>query len=915
VKSRLPIFVAKLRSLVAKPKEDRELEDEIRSHVRLLTDRFIARGMSPGDAAAAARRQFGNTTLLQEDHGDQRSFRLVETLWRDVRFGARQLRRNPLFTTVAIVTLALGIGANTAVFTLLDQLVLRLLPVKDPARLVMLWPEGLTLGNTEGSRPVSYPMYQDFQRKAEPFESVFCQYDAAQAVTIDGSTERVNAEVVSGNYFQALGVLPAIGRVFSPELDDRVYQGHPVVVLSYRYWTERFGGDPHILGKKILVNNYPMEIVGVSAAGFAGLDPSTSPHLRIPILMLPILPTDGESLVDRQAHWLHVFARLKSGYTVESTRAAVQPLFHQILEQELQEPARSQSTPYERAQFLKRTLEMETAASGYSEMRGQYSTALIVLMCMAALILLIACSNVASLLIARAAARQKEIAVRLAIGATRLTLVRSLLVESVLLSASGAALGLLLAQAATRALLAMLPNGGSLVMLRAEADMRILLFATGVALTTGVFFGLAPALQGTRLDVWTSLKDAAGGLSGGHRSARLRKSLVTAQVAISFLLLAGAGLFAKTLISLKDTHTGLQNIANLVTFQVDPRGARYTVPQIRGFYESALREIEAAPGVTSAAISVVPLLHGYEWSAPAHVEGYQTKDGEDTTARNNIISPGYRRAMGIALLAGRDFSDRDRFNADHPELMPSVAIVNRQFAERFFGNRSPVGHFMGYGSHRAMNIEIVGVVENSLYDGPRQGVKPEVYIPVYELPVPLPAVFYVRTTRESKAIFPLLRGIVAKLDPTLSVFEMKTLQTQLNETLSTERLIATLSLVFGTLATVLAALGLYGVMAFAVARRTKEIGLRMALGAAKGSVLWLVLREVLLLLGAGLLVGIPCAYLFSRYVSSQLFGVKPTDPSTCIAAIGILAAVAALSGFVPARRASTIDPLTALRHE
>jgi predicted permease len=912
--SGLRTFAAKLRGLFAGQKD--EMDDEIRSHLRLLTERFIANGSSPKDAAAAARRQFGNAALLEEDRREQQTFRPMENLWRDVRYGARQLRRNPLFATIAVLTLALGIGANTAVFTLLDQLVLRLLPVRDPARLVMIWPAGPNLGNTEGPRPVSYPMYQDFQRKAEALESVICQYDAAESVTIDGSTERLNTEAVSGNYFEALGVAPALGRVFSPEMDDRVYRGHPVVVLSHRFWAERFGGDPRVLGKKILVNNYPMEIVGVSAAGFAGLDPSSSPHIRIPILMLPVLPTDGESLVDRRAQWLHVFARVKPGYTVQAARASLQPLFHQILEEELQEPALSKVSPYDRAQFLKRTLEVETAANGYSDLRQQYSTALMVLMGMAGLILLIACSNVAGLLISRAAARQKEIAVRLAIGAGRRTLIRSLLVESLLLSVAGAALGLAMSVVATRGLLAMLPREGTLLMLHAQPDARILLFGVGVALATGLLFGLAPALQGTRVDVWSSLKDAAGSLSGGRNSARLRRILVTAQVALSFLLLAGAGLFAKTLISLKSTGTGLQDLGSLVTFQVDPRGPHYSVTQIRDFYANTLEAIRALPGVKSAALSVVPLLHGFEWNGNVAVEGHQAKDGEDMNAANNVISPGYFLTMGIPLVAGRDFDDRDRFDGGDPSLKPSVVIVNRKFAERFFGKQSPIGRHIGNSKPGAkLTAEIVGEVENALYDGPRQAVRPQVYYAQYEAPVPLAAVFYVRTTTDAGALFPVVRGVVAKLDPTLPVFEMKTVETQMDEVLSTERLIASLSVVFGALATVLAALGLYGVMAFAVAKRTKEIGLRVALGAPRRSVLWLVLREVLLLLGAGLLVGVPCAYAFSRYVSSQLFGVAPTDLSVCAAAVLVLGVVAAVSGFVPARRATAIDPLTALRYE
>jgi predicted permease len=835
----------------------------------------------------------------------------VSGLVSSIRYALRVFGRNPLFTTIAVLSLALGIGANTAVFTLLDQLVLRLLPVKEPGRLVMIWPTGPHLGNNNGSRAASYPMYEDFQREAEAFESVFCRFYTSLAITVEGATERVNAELVSGNYFDALRVGPAAGRVFSPKLDDVVYKGHPAAVLSHTYWVNRFGGDPNVVGKKVLVNNYPMVIVGVSAAGFLGLDPSSSPHIRIPIQMKPLMTPGWDDLGNRRSQWIHLFARLKPGYTVESARASLQPVFHRILQQEASEPALSKISAYSRDLFFKRTVNVETAANGYSGLREQYSTALIVLMCMAGLILLIACSNVANLLIARAVARQKEVAVRLAVGASRGTLIRHLLVESVLLSLAGAVLGLILSVLATRGLLSMLPNDGAALMLRAEPDLRILLFSIAVALATGLLFGLAPALQATKLDLWTTLKDVVGAVTAGGGSAKLRKSLVTAQVALSFLLLAGAGLFARTLANLKDTHTGFDSIDNLITFQVDPAKNGYTTPRIRSLYMDLLREIRSTPGVKSAGYARVALLHGNEWDSTMSVEGHQAKDGEDMQAFMNAVSPGYWEAMGIPLLQGRDFDARDEGER------ASVAIVNRKFAEHFFGDKSPIGRRIGFGGgpDSKLDIHIVGMVENTLYEGPREGVRRQVFIPHLQMGFPASVSFYVRASTESAAISPRLRSIVAELDNALPIYEMKTLETQLDETLSTERLIASLSVAFGALATVLAALGLYGVMAFVVARRTKEIGLRMALGAQQSSVLWLVLREVLILLGAGLIVGIPGAYLLSRYVSSQLFGVAPTDIWTCIAAIAVLATVAALSGFVPARRASAIDPITALRYE
>ncbi len=837
-------------------------------------------------------------------------------MFSSIRYAVRAFRRNPLFTAVAVVSLALGIGANTAVFTLLDQLVLRLLPVKEPQRLVMIWPTGPAMGGEDGERASSYPMCEEFQRRAGAFDFVFCRYDQQVAVGFHGGTERADSELVSGNYFQALGVRPALGRVFSPEADDRIYKGHPSVVLSYRYWVSRFAGDPKIVGQKILVNQYPMEVVGVAPPGFTGLDPAASPQLWVPIQMEPLMIPGQDALGDRREHWVQIFARLKPGYTVKSARASLQPLFHQILEREAQEPALRQISKYDRLRFLRRTIEVETAATGYSEMRERYSTALVVLMSMAGLILLVACSNVASLLIARRVARQREIAVRLAMGASRKTLMAHLLVESMLLSLAGAGLGVLLAGWATRGLLAMLPGGGTTLLLRAEPDLRILMFSVAVALATGVLFGLAPAVTATKLDLFAALKEAAGAVVGSGGSARLRKALVTAQVALSFLLLAGAGLFTRTLINLKNTPTGFRSIGELVTFQVDAGKLGYPAPRVRQFYGDLLGDIRGIPGVRSAGYAVVPVLQNDFWGWPISVEGHQAKDGENMQAHVNIISPGYFRTMGARILAGRDFNEQDRFNDSNVKEMPSVAIVNRAFAEHFFGKTDCVGRRIGSGSESdKLTIRIVGVVENSLYEGPRAGVPRQVFYAHFQAPVPLRAYFYVRMSGSAAAIFPVLRRTVARLDPSMPVDDMKTLAAQLDESLSTERLIAALSVVFGVLATVLAALGVYGVMAFVVMRRTREIGLRMALGAARSEVLWLVLREVLTLVGAGLAAGVPAALLLSRYVASQLFGVTPTDVWTCAAATAVLGFVGAVSAFVPARRAGAIDPVTALRYE
>jgi predicted permease len=829
----------------------------------------------------------------------------------DFRFALRNLRRSPLFTFIAVASLALGIGANTAIFTLLDQLILRMLPVKDPQQLVMIWSTGPHMGSNRGSRASSYPVYQDYQRQAPAFSSVFCRFATPLSISFNGQTERVQGELVSGNYFQALGVQPAIGRVFSPEQDDRVYQGHPSVVLGYQYWATRFASDPSVVGQKIVVNNYPMTIVGVSEPGFQGLDPANAPQIRVPIQMKPLMTPGWDSIGDRRSQWIQMFARLKPGYTVQSAQASLQPLLSQILRDEIQQKEMRDTSPYSRERFLARKVKIEPAASGYSQLRQSYSVALIVLMCMVGLVLLIACFNVANLLIARAVSRQKEIAVRLAVGASRGQLLAQLMIESLILSIAGGAAGLLLSVAIVRALLALLPTDGAPLMLRATPDLRILAFNAGLAIVTGLLFGMAPALQSMRLDLWNTLKDVVSSVGGTGAAVKLRKGLVIAQVAFSFLLLVGAGLFTRTLANLKSTNSGFKDIDHLITFQVDPALNGYSVERLKAFYTQALENIRAIPGVKAAGFAMVPILSGDEWDSSMGVEGHVAKDGEDIQQFMNFVSPGYWNAMGVSLLEGRDFDQRD----SGPKT--TAAIVNRAFAEHYFPGRSAIGRHIGFGGgpDTKLRIEIVGMVENSLYEGPREGVHRQVFLSFAQSDFPGGVSFYVRTTADSATMFTALRGKIRDLDASMPVYAMKTVEHQLDDTLNTERLIALLSGAFGILATLLAALGLYGVMAFVVARRTREIGLRMALGAQRTEVVWMVMREALILLGTGLAIGIPVAFWLSRYVSSQLFSVKPSDVGTAAAALAILIAVTAGAGLFPARRASGIDPIRALRYE
>jgi predicted permease len=827
----------------------------------------------------------------------------------DLRLAVRGLFRSPLFATVAILSLALGIGANTAIFTLVDQLLLRKLPVKAPDELVMLYQQGPHNGSNLGARMHSYPLYQDFQKRAQPLAEVLCRRLVDASVSIGNRTERVTAEMVSGNYFSMLGVGAAAGRVFNSLEDDQVYQGHPVVVLGYDYWANRFARDPSVVGMKILVNNHPMTIVGVSAAGFAGIDPARAPEIRVPVLMKLVMAPDWQwlSMDDRRARWVQMFARLKPGHTVESARAPLQGLFTQIRAYEMTLPAAKDWSQYSRQRFMQGEMLVESAAMGFSGLRNEFSTALVVLMGMVGLVLLIACANVANLLIARGFVRQREIAVRLSLGATRGRLVKQLLIESLLLSVLGGLAGVVLAAVLTRSLLALIPAEGQPLLITPYPDGRILTFTMALTLVTGIVFGLLPALRASRPDPWTTLKDTVASVAGAGGSLFLRKGLVTAQVALSFLLLFGAGLFVRSLQNLKTTDTGVA-LDNLITFQLSPDLNGYDDQRTVNFYRQLLDRLRSAPGITAAALAAVPILAGNEWDSSTSVEGHRPADGEDMQAFMNALSPGYFDAMRIPILEGRDFTALDVIQNS------KVAIVNRRFAEHFFKGASAVGRHLGrgVGPNIKLDIEIVGVVANSLYEGPREGVRRQVFVAHWGRGG---ATFYVRTLTGSASAYNIIRNEVRQLDVSMPVYEMKTVEAQLDQTLLTDHLIALLSAGFGFLATLLASIGLYSVMAFVVARRRKELGIRLALGAQPAGVIWLVMGEVIVLLTVGLAIGVPAALALGRYVSTQLYGITPDDAAIGGTTIVLLALVSGVAGLIPARRASRIDPILALRYE
>jgi len=836
----------------------------------------------------------------------------VGFLAQDLRFAARTFRKSPIFIAVAVLSLALGIGANTAIFTLVDQLLLRLLPVKNPEQLVLLWGRGQHYGSNNGRYRLSYPMYEDFRDHNQVFSGMFCVDPMGMSVSAGGRTEHVSGELVSGTYFPVLGVGAALGRVFTPD-DDRAPDGEPYVVLGYRYWLERFGGQPSVIGSKLLVNGYPLTVVGVSQAGFDGTNPGEEVAIRVPVMMKTEMDPVGSrfnyNLKARRGRWVETFGRMKPGVSIEQAKASLQPFFHSLLQMEVEQKEFARAAPESKRRFLNMWMDVLPASKGNSDLRREFSNALLVLMAIVALVLLIACANVANLLIARATARQKEIAVRLALGAGRMRIVRQLLVESVTLALAGGLAGIALAIWMDRALLDFLPQGDSPLTISTAPDLRILAFTLAIALLTGVIFGLAPALQSTRPHLAETLKDQVGSIAGGT-SVGLRKSLVVAQVTLSLLLLIGAGLFIGSLRNLRDLDPGFRT-TNLLEFSIDPTLNGYPAARTLDFYRQLRENLDAIPGVESASLAIMPVLTGNEWDNTMSVEGFANKPAEAPDPHMNFVSPDHFKTMNIPLLAGRDFRMSDETGA------PQVCIINERFARKYFRDGIAVGKHLGDGGDPGtkLNIEIVGVVRDTKYESMRDEIPIEVYRPYRQMSFLLGMYVYVRTARSPEQMFPLIRQTVNRLDANLPLTEMKTLEKQMEESLITERLVATLSAGFGLLATLLAAIGLYGVMAYVVAQRTREIGVRMALGASRGDVVWLVMKEVLLLIGLGIAAALPVAYGLTRLVKAQLYGIQPNDPRTVAVAVAGIALVALLSGYVPARRATAIDPMRALRWE
>ncbi len=840
----------------------------------------------------------------------------------DLRFALRTLRKSPVFTAVAVFSLALGIGANTAIFTLLDQILLRMLPVKNPEQLVLLSMRGFHYGGNWGGNAISYPMYRDFSENNTVFSGMFCRFPNRVGLSFNGQTERTAAELVSGTYFPVLGVGAALGRTFTPD-DDRVPDGHPLIVLSYEFWQTRFAGDPHVLGKTVQVDSHNFTIIGIAQRGFDGVELGYTAQIFIPIMMRAEAVPNSEQLdfKNRRQRWVNAFGRLKPGVSAEHAKASLQPFFHGMLEMEVTEEAFNNASAEVRQRFLQNVIDVLPGSQGRSYIRRQLTTPLWVLMALTAGVLLIACANVASLLIARATSRQKEIAIRLAIGAGRFRIMRQLLVESLLLSIAGGALGLLLALLTDRLLLAFLPPDTTSLKLSTAPDLRILLFTAAIALVTGTLFGFVPALQCTRPDVAPTLKDTVGGIVGGGAGVRFRKALVALQVTLSLLLLVGAGLFIRSLRNLRDLGPGF-SAENLVAFALDPTMNGYDTGRAKLFYQQLGDSIHSIPGVRSVGMAFMRILEDNESDSWVTVEGYRPAATETPDPYMNWISPGYFGALGVPILAGRDFTVKDNELQQHgprPEnVVPRVVIVNDKFARKFFGSPDKaLGRRVGLGidPNTKTDMEIVGVVKDIKYTNLRDEIPIQMFEPYLAMRRVGGMVVYVRTTMDPSQFFAAVRLKTRVLDANLPLWAMRTLDEQLSKSLLTERLVASLSTVFGFLATLLAVIGLYGVMAYTVSRRTREIGIRMALGAFERHVIWMVMREVLLLVSIGVAAGLVATAGLTRLVQTQLFGITPHDPGTLAIAALCLTAVACIAGYIPALRASRIDAMRALRYE
>lgn len=828
----------------------------------------------------------------------------------ELRLAVRSLLKSPGFTIVAVLSLALGIGANTAMFTLVDQVLLRLLPVKNPQELVQFRLDGGRVGSQsgDGRHTFAHPQYLALRDRNTVLSGLAGYRVENTGLTWGDRSEMVAIGLVSGNYFDVLGVLPYAGRLLSPA-DDRVKNQHPVAVLQYDFWQNRFAGRREIVGAKIQLNGAPFTVIGIAAPGFEGTDAGIPTKVWAPVMMKPTITTNWDALDDTRDAWFYLIGRLKPGVSREQAEASLRVTYSQRQQEELQGEI-FRRFPDQKERFLKQVFTLIPAAKGQSSLRERAERPLVVLECLVGVVLLIACANVANLLLARAAARQREIAVRAALGASRWQIVRQLLVEHSLLALAGGAAGLAISVPLAAGLIRFIPINPADLSLTPTPDPRILLFTGGVTILTALIFGLTPALQASRVEPGATLKAEAGAVAGGRGHVRLRKTLVAFQVGLAALLLIAAGLFARTLNNLRDVDLGFKT-GRVVMFGLRPATV-YDDSRKLQVYRAVLENLKAVPGVRAVGANRTRLLTGGRWDSTITLPGVPDKPGNTPWSYFNAVTPGYFEALGIPVTQGRDFTWSD-WGTDRYKC-----LVNQKLADDYLEGASPVGRMMAQGRASTPDMEIIGVFANTRYENVRGEIPRQTYVAMGATQRIRFMNFlnvYARVEGDAEAVMPLLRSTVQRTDPNVIVSDMRTMDEQLDQRLTAERMLSHLSTGFALLATLLALVGLYGVLAFLVERRTKEIGIRMALGAERGSVIRLVLAEVALLIVAGMAAGIGAGLLGGQYVESQLFGVKARDPLVFGLSALLLFWASLAAGWIPAWRAARIDPIRALRYE
>lgn len=835
----------------------------------------------------------------------------METIWLDLRYALRSLANSPGFAVVSILTLALGIGVNAGIFSIMRQALLQTLPVSKPEELVLLYSYGPRQGHihsdeAEGEESFSYPMYKDLRDRNSVFSSLAANFAAPVSVAHRGSTERAESDLVSGNFFETLGVRATIGRTFSAE-DSAAPGMNPVVLLSYGYWTRRFGSDPGILNQSIVVNRQPMTVVGVLPPSFTGVAFGRVPDLYIPITMKARTTPNRDGLDDRHDFWAIVLGRLKAGISREQAEAGLNAAYKPLLENEL--PLQKGWSDQKKKEFIESHISLHNGAKGRPIFQNSAKEPLIALMGMVGLVLLIACANVAGLLTARGVARRKEITVRLALGAGRWRLVRQLIVEACVLSFTAALLGLLIAMWTTEGLVRFVNQNFDTVGFSSALNVPVLLFAIGLALICGFVFGIVPALRATRVELAATLKDQPGSLSSGLAHARLRKALVISQVALTLLLVTAAAGFARSVYNLEHVDLGLRP-SQVLQFSVAPALNGYDSARSIALFRRLEERLAIVPGIQSVSAAQVAVLAGNSQGADVHVEGEPPEQAGTVHVQQNAVGAGYFSTMGIALLRGREFTQQDS------ESSPKVAIINETMARKFFGEGDPVGRHMAFGgAQSALNIEIVGVVQDSKYMEVKEETKPFVYIPYAQEPVIRSLTYYVRSVQSPELLAESVRKTVQNLDASLPVFKMRAFESQIARSISTERLVGFLAIAFGALAAILAALGIYALLAYTVVQRTREVGVRMALGAGPRQVRGMIVADMAKLVGLGIVIGVPMAYGIGKLTQSLLYKVKSFDLISFTVALAALTMVAMIAGYAPARRATRIDPIKALRYE